>query len=124
MTYDNPNDAPTVLKIGLAGTRRTYGDLAPGLVHFTEDHLFGQLWKRPELSARDRSLVTVACLVTNGNAEQLGFHLSLARENGNSESELVESITHLAFYAGWPQAMTALAVAKQVFDSPSDRSQD
>lgn len=92
-----------------------FGDLAPGLVHFTDDVLFGEVWTRPELSARDRSLVTVAALVAGGNAEQLTFHLQYAKRNGATEEELIEAITHLAFYAGWPKAFSAMAVAKRVF---------
>jgi 4-carboxymuconolactone decarboxylase len=104
----------------VSGAQRMFGDFAPGLVHFTDDVLFGEVWRRTELSAKDRSLVTVACLATNGNAEQLAYHLGLAKENGNTESELVEVLTHLAFYAGWPQAMTAMAVAKRVFGNDSE----
>lgn len=92
-----------------------FGDLAPGLVHFTDDVLFGEVWKRPELSPRDRSLVTVTALATAGNTDQLVFHLGYARDNGLTEAELVEALTHLAFYAGWPRAMAAMAVAKRVF---------
>jgi 4-carboxymuconolactone decarboxylase len=98
-----------------SGAERMFGDFAPALVHFTDDVLFGQVWTRQELSPKDRSLVTVACLVTNGNTDQLVYHLGLAKKNGASEQELIEAITHLAFYAGWPQAMAAMAVAKQVF---------
>ena len=98
-----------------SGAERMFGNFAPALVHFTDDVLFGQVWPRQELSPKDRSLVTVACLVTNGNTEQLVYHLGLAKRNGASEQELIETITHLAFYAGWPQAMAAMAVAKQVF---------
>lgn len=98
-----------------SGAERMFGDFAPELVRLTDDVLFGQVWPRPELSPKDRSLVTVACLVTNGNTEQLVYHLGLARRNGASEQELIEAITHLAFYADWPQAMTAMAVARQVF---------
>ncbi|BAS15422.1 4-carboxymuconolactone decarboxylase [Arthrobacter sp. Hiyo8] len=67
------------------------------------------------MAKRDRSLITVACLVTSGSTEQLFGHLRLAKANGLSETELSEAITHLAFYAGWPKAMSAMAVAKQVF---------
>jgi 4-carboxymuconolactone decarboxylase len=98
-----------------SGAARMFGDFAPALVQYTEDVLFGQVWERAELSARDRSLVTVASLVTNGSTEQLVFHLANAKNNGASEQELIEAITHLAFYAGWPKAMSAMAVAKQVF---------
>jgi 4-carboxymuconolactone decarboxylase len=100
---------------GQSGAARMFGDFAPGLVGFTDDVLFGQVWTRPELSPRDRSLVTVAALTAGGNAEQLTYHLGLARQNGLTETELTEAITHLAFYAGWPRAMSAMAVARQVF---------
>ena len=79
--------------------------------------LFGQVWPRTELSPKERSLITVAALTTSGNVEQLNYHLRFAIENGNTEAELIEAITHLAFYAGWPKAMSAMAVAKQVFAS-------
>lgn len=92
-----------------------FGDFAPALVGFTDDVLFGQVWTRPELSRRDRSLVTVAALVAGGNTEQVVGHLNLAKENGLTEEELIEAITHLAFYAGWPKAMSAMGVAKKVF---------
>ena len=88
------------------------GDFAPKLVSLTDDVLFGDVWARAELSPRDRSLVTVAALIANGNTEQLPGHLSRARENGLSEEELKEAIIHLAFYAGWPRAMSAIGVAK------------
>jgi 4-carboxymuconolactone decarboxylase len=88
-----------------------------GGVRRTVAVLFGQLWERPELSPRDRSLVTVASLVTSGSTEQLVYHLGLAKQNGASEQELIEVITHLAFYAGWPKAMSAMTVAKKVFGS-------
>ena len=97
------------------GAEKLFGDFAPALVAFTDDVLFGQVWPRQELSPKERSLVTVACLTTSGNTEQLGYHLGLARDNGASEQELIEAMTHLAFYAGWPKAMSAMAVAKQVF---------
>ena len=97
-----------------------FGGFAPALVGFTDDMLFGQVWTRPELSPRDRSLVTVACLVAGGNTTQLVNHLARARDNGLTETELIEAITHLAFYAGWPRAMSAMAVAKDVFGQGSD----
>ena len=95
--------------------QKIIGDLSPKLVELTDDVLFGDVWERAELSKRDRSLVTVAALIANGNTEQLPGHLNRARENGLSETELVEVITHLAFYAGWPRAMSAVRVAKDVF---------
>ena len=79
--------------------------------------LFGEVWKRPQLSPKERSLITVAALITGGNAEQLTYHLQFARDNGATEEELIEAITHLAFYAGWPKAISAMSVVKQVFGS-------
>jgi len=98
-----------------SGAEQMFGDFAPGLVHFTDDVLFGEAWERPQLARRDRSLITVAALLTGGNVEQLTFHLRFAKDNGVTEDELIEAITHLAFYAGWPKAMSAMIVAKQVF---------
>jgi 4-carboxymuconolactone decarboxylase len=99
------------------GAEKMFGDFAPVLVHFTDDVLFGEVWKRPQLSPKERSLITVAALITGGNAEQLTYHLQFARDNGATEEELIEAITHLAFYAGWPKAISAMSVAKQVFGS-------
>jgi 4-carboxymuconolactone decarboxylase len=103
-----------------SGAERMFGDFAPVLVGFTDDVLFGQVWTRTQLSPKERSLVTVAALTTGGNTDQLAFHLGLARLNGATEEELIEAITHLAFYAGWPKAMSAMAVAKQVFRGGRD----
>lgn len=92
------------------------GDFAPKLAEITDDVLFGDVWERSELSKRDRSLVTVAALVANGNTEQLTGHLKRAKDNGLSETELAEVIIHLAFYAGWPRAISAVKVAREVFE--------
>ena len=91
------------------------GDFAPKLAELTDDVLFGDVWQRAELSPRDRSLITVAALIANGNTEQLPSHLNLARANGLSETELAEIMIHLAFYTGWPRAVSAILVAKEVF---------
>ena len=91
------------------------GGFAPKLVDLTDRVLFGDVWERPGLSKRDRSLATVAALVALNRPDQLRFHLSYAVENGVSKEELIEVITHLAFYSGWPNAMTAIMTAKEVF---------
>ncbi|MFC5745433.1 carboxymuconolactone decarboxylase family protein [Actinomadura rugatobispora] len=104
------NDQPS-------GAQKMFGDFAPQLVHFTDDVLFGEVWERPQLPLRDRSLITVASLVTSGSTEQLRHHLGRAKDNGVSEAELIEAITHLAFYTGWPRAMSAMSVAKDLFGS-------
>lgn len=98
-----------------SGAQRMLGGFADELVRLTDDVLFGEVWARPGLSPKERSLVTVAALTTGGNTEQLTFHLQSALENGVTEDELIEALTHLAFYAGWPKAMSAMAVAKTIF---------
>ena len=90
------------------------GDFAPNLVELTDNVLFGDVWARPELSQRDRSLVTVSALIAMDRPDQLRSHLARARDNGVTQEELIEVITHLAFYAGWPNAVTAIGVAKEV----------
>jgi 4-carboxymuconolactone decarboxylase len=97
--------------------QRLIGDFAPKLVELTDNVLFGDVWARPELSPRDRSLVTVSALVAMNRPDQLQSHLARARENGVTQEELIEAITHLAFYAGWPNAITAISVAKEVFQA-------
>jgi len=91
------------------------GDIAPKLAELTDHVLFGDVWERPGLSKRDRSLATVSALVAMNRPDQLRSHLALARENGLTQEELIEAITHLAFYAGWPSAVSAVSVAKEVF---------
>ena len=95
--------------------RELIGDTAPKLLELTEEVLFGDIWERPELSKRDRSLITVSTLVALNRTDQLRFHLERALENGVTKDEIVELITHLAFYAGWPPAMSAMIMAKDVF---------
>jgi 4-carboxymuconolactone decarboxylase len=92
------------------------GDFSPKLVELTDNVLFGDIWERPELSKRDRSLVTVSALIAMNRPDQLRSHLIRARQNGVKLEELVETITHLAFYSGWPNAITAITVAKEVFE--------
>ncbi len=96
--------------------RSPFADVAPALAGYTDDVLFGDVWKRPGLSPRDRSLVTVATLVALYRTNELPFHLKRALENGVTKDELVELITHLAFYAGWPTASTAVGIARRVFE--------
>ncbi len=105
MTKENP----------FATTRQRIGDVAPKLVDLTEKVLFGDVWERPGLSKRDRSVITVTALVAMNRTEQLPFHLHRALENGVTQDELIELITHLAFYSGWPTAMSAIRIAKEIF---------
>ncbi|MFP7494407.1 carboxymuconolactone decarboxylase family protein [Terribacillus saccharophilus] len=95
--------------------RLSLGDFASTFVDYSEQVLFGDLWRREELCLRDRSMVTVSALVSGGNLDQLKYHLHLAKENGVTEEELIEVITHLSFYVGWPKAASALETAKMIF---------
>jgi 4-carboxymuconolactone decarboxylase len=95
--------------------RNPYADIAPALGDYTVKVLFGDLWKRPGPAPRDRSLATVTTLVALYRTNELPFHLAKALENGVTKDELIEVITHLAFYAGWPAANTAVAIARKVF---------
>ncbi len=88
--------------------RQSLGNLAPKLAEITDTVLFGDIWERPSLSKRDRSLITCAALVALGKTEQMAFHFPRALENGVTSEELIEAITHLAFYAGWPSAVSAI----------------
>ena len=99
----------------VGGGRAMLGDFAPKMAALTDDVLFEDVWNRPELSARDRSLVTVAVLTAQGNTDQLSFHLDRAIENGVTQAELVEAITHVMLYSGWPRGMDAMNVAKTLF---------
>ena len=100
-----------------SAAREQVRDIVPGLVELSSRVLFGEVWERPGLSKRDRSLFTCATLIALGRERQLVGHLGRALDNGLTKSELSEVITHLAFYAGWPAAMTAAQVAKDVFDN-------
>jgi len=101
--------------------RNPYADIAPALGKYTDEVLSGDLWRRPGLAPRDRSLVTVATLVALYRTNELPFHLAKALENGVTKEELVEIITHLAFYAGWPVANTAVGIARKVFAEAGGR---
>jgi 4-carboxymuconolactone decarboxylase len=92
------------------------GDFAPKLAEITDSVLYGDISERPQLSKRDRSLVTVAALIAMNRPDQLRSHFRIARQNGVTQEELIETITHLAFYTGWPNAVTALGVAREVFE--------
>ncbi|ULU23639.1 carboxymuconolactone decarboxylase family protein [Dyella terrae] len=94
--------------------RNAIGDVAPQLAALTDDVLFGQVWEDAALSKRDRSLITCAALVATGKVEQLSFHMPFALENGVSKEELAAMVTHLAFYAGWPSAMSAIAKLREL----------
>ncbi len=96
-----------------------YADIAPALDQLTQQVLFGQVWERPGLSKRDRSLITVATLVAQYRTNELPYHLRFALQNGVTKDELTELVTHLAFYAGWPTANTAVGILRQTFAEPA-----
>jgi 4-carboxymuconolactone decarboxylase len=93
-----------------------FGAAFPGIVQYTTDVLFRDLWLRPDLAPRDRSLVTVSALIAAGQVAQVPYHLGRAMDNGLTQEQAAEAIAHLAFYAGWPNAFSALPVAKDVFE--------
>ena len=96
--------------------RQSFGDIAPALAEITDKVLFGEVWARQGLSPRDRSLVTVASLISLYRTNELPSHLKRALDNGLTREEIIETITHLAFYGGWPPAVTALQIARRVFE--------
>jgi 4-carboxymuconolactone decarboxylase len=108
-----PGDQPT-------RAQQLMGDLAPKLAQLTDDVLYGDVWARPELSRRDRSLVTISALTAMNRPDQLRSHVRLALANGVTKEEIAETITHLAFYAGWPSAVTAVTVTREVFATSSN----
>ena len=99
-----------------APRRNAFSDIAPALGDYTDTVLFGEVWERPGLSKRDRSLITVAALVALYRTNELPHHMQRALDNGVTREELSELITHLAFYAGWPTAATAVGIARRVFE--------
>ncbi len=97
------------------GVEENFGKVAPGVVQYTTEALFRDLWLRPGLAPRDRSLVTVSALVANGQVAQVTYHLNRAMDNGLTEQQAAEALTQLAFYAGWPNVFSAMPVFKDVF---------
>ncbi|WP_454622060.1 carboxymuconolactone decarboxylase family protein [Bradyrhizobium cenepequi] len=95
--------------------QQLYGDIAPKMVELTDNVLYADIWERPGLSKRDRSLVTISALIALNRPDQLRSHINLGLQNGLTKDEIVETITHMAFYSGWPSAVSSLAVAKEVF---------
>ena len=110
---------PSTMEVNKSRAQQLMGDVAPKLADLTDNVLFGDVWERPGLAKRDRSLITVAALIALNRPEQLRSHMRLARQNGVTETELVETITQLAFYSGWPNAISAVAVAREVFAEKS-----
>jgi 4-carboxymuconolactone decarboxylase len=96
--------------------RKSFGDIAPHLAEITDKVLFGDVWENPALKPRDRSLVTITCLIAMYRINEMPFHIKKALENGVTKQEIIEAVTQIAFYAGWPPAMTALPIVKKVFE--------
>ena len=118
-----PPASPTLLPLNEAAeadraTRvaEQFGETAPGVVQYTTDVLFRDLWLRPDLAPRDRSLVTVSALIACGQVAQIPYHLNRAMDNGLTKAQASEVLTHLAFYVGWPNVFSAMPVAKDVFE--------
>jgi 4-carboxymuconolactone decarboxylase len=107
--------AQTASKAEASAAQKLMGDFAPKLADLTDTVLFGDVWERPGLSKRDRSMITVSALIAMNRPDQLRSHLMRARDNGVTQEEVVEVITHLAFYSGWPNAVTAVGIAREVF---------
>jgi 4-carboxymuconolactone decarboxylase len=111
LPLDEAAEADRAARVG-----QQFGAVAPGVVQYTTDVLFRDLWLRPDLAPRDRSLVTVSALIASGQVAQIPYHLNRAMDNGLTQAQAAEVITHLAFYVGWPNAFSALPVAKEVFE--------
>ena len=121
---DLPSRDPDLLPLNEAAeaarertVQSNFANVSPGVVATTRELLFNDLWLRPDLAPRDRSLVTVAALIAAGQPEQMTFHLNRAMDNGLTRSEAGGMLAHLAFYAGWPKVFSAMPVARQVFES-------
>ena len=117
LPLDEAAEAQRATRVG-----ENVGPVAPGVVQYTTDVLFRDLWLRPDLAPRDRSLVTVSALIASGQVAQIPYHLNRAMDNGLTKAEASEVLTHLAFYAGWPNVFSAVPVAKDVFEKRSNRA--
>lgn len=106
-------------KVTPTAARQQFGDVAPKLAEISDEVLFGDIWERPGLSKRDRSLITCTALIALGKTEQMNFHFPRAIENGVTQEEIVELITHMAFYSGWPNSMSAVSKVKEIFGKKS-----
>jgi 4-carboxymuconolactone decarboxylase len=111
LPLDEAAEADRATRVG-----QQFGAAFPGIVQYTTDVLFHDLWLRPDLAPRDRSLITVSALIAAGQVAQMPYHLNRAMDNGLTQRQAAEVVTHLAFYVGWPNAFSAMPVAKEVFD--------
>jgi 4-carboxymuconolactone decarboxylase len=108
------DEAAEALRASRVGEQ--FGAVVPRVVQYTTDVLFRDLWRRPDLAPRDRGLVTVSALIAPGQVAQIPYHLNRAMDHGLTQAQAAEALTHLAFYAGWPNVFSALPVAKDVFE--------
>lgn len=106
--------APPATPGASSRAQQLMGDVDPKLADLTDRVLYGDVWERPDLSKRDRSLVTVAALIVLNRPDQLRSHMALALKNGVTAAELTETITHMAFYSGWPSAVAAIPILREV----------
>lgn len=111
LPQDEAAEAQRATRVG-----QQFGAVAPAIVADTTNLLFGDLWLRPDLAPRDRSLVTVSSLIATGQVAQIPYHLNRAMDNGLTQPQAAEAMSHLAFYVGWPNVFSALPVAKDVFE--------
>jgi 4-carboxymuconolactone decarboxylase len=111
LPLDEASEADRKTRVG-----QQFGHVAPGVAQYTTDVLFRDLWLRPDLAPRDRSLVTISSLISLGQVAQLSGHLNRAMDNGLTQAQASEALTHLAFYAGWPNVFSALPIAKDIFE--------
>jgi len=111
LALDEAAEADRATRVG-----QQFGAAFPGIVQYTTDVLFRDLWLRPALAPRDRSLVTVSALIATGQVAQMPYHLNRAMDNGLTQSQAAEALTHLAFYVGWPNVFSAMPVAREVFE--------
>jgi 4-carboxymuconolactone decarboxylase len=111
LPLDEQSEADRAKRVG-----EQFGTVSSGVVQYTTDVLFLDLWLRPDLAPRDRSLVTISSLIASGQTAQLAGHLNRALDNGLTQAQASETLTHLAFYVGWPNVFSALPVAKDVFE--------
>lgn len=119
---DRRIDAAALRGVASATVQKNFAPVAPKFAGLTNDVVFGDLWRRTDLSPRDRSLVTITALAAGGDGDQLRFHIGLGLENGLTQTQIGEALTHLAFYVGWPKASAAIGTARQVFKQHSEAS--
>ncbi|CAK9884992.1 MAG: hypothetical protein XXXJIFNMEKO3_01384 [Candidatus Erwinia impunctatus] len=123
LTAVRAEGTPAQKNVPTSRAQQLMGDVAPKMAQLTDDVLYGDIWERPQLSKRDRSLVTVSALIAMDRPDQLRSHIRLALKNGVTQQEIIKTITQLAFYSGWPTAVSAVGIAKEVFKESGSSEQ-